>query len=164
MAAPCYIAYNGSITGLSAAFAGVTTGTSLKTMLQVQPGTPKLRIVEWGYSFSTLPTAFVNCELVVTSGAATVTTGASVMVSKYNDITGSATSVVFGTANTGFTASGEGTPATTRLLAQQFELGYSFKQQFPLGREPEVNASEFLRIRMTTSAAVTASCYVVWEE
>lgn len=164
MAAPCYIAWNGSTTGLSAALAGVGTTTSLKTLLQVAPGTPKLRIIEWGYSFDVVPTAVVKAELVVTSGAATVTTGASVMVSKYNDITGSASSVSFGTTATGFSASSEGTPGTTRLLGEQHEWGQQFKQQFPLGREPEVNAGEFLRMRFITATAVNATCYVIWEE
>jgi hypothetical protein len=36
-------------------------------------------------------------------------------------------------------------------------------KQFPLGREPMVNAISALRIRVTAGAAVNAYCYVVLE-
>jgi hypothetical protein len=39
-----------------------------------------------------------------------------------------------------------------------------FVKQFPLGREPEVAVSSFLRIRVTAAAAVNAVCYIVWTE
>ena len=37
-------------------------------------------------------------------------------------------------------------------------------KQFPLERGPEVNASEFLRVRVTFGTAINALCYVVWQE
>jgi hypothetical protein len=35
-------------------------------------------------------------------------------------------------------------------------------KQWPLGLEPEVAVSRFLRVRVTAAAAVNAVCYVVW--
>lgn len=164
MAAPCYIAWNGDTSALTAAPTAVTTGTSLKTMLQIKPNTSKIRIIEWGYSFDVLPSALVRVELINTGTvAATVTTMGS-GVRPYNDATGSTSSVAIGTSATGFTATAEGTVVSSRLLAYQHEWGQQFKQQFPLGREPEVNAGDILRIRATTATAVNMTCYVIWEE
>jgi hypothetical protein len=171
MAAPCYIMWNGTTTALTAAISGQTTGTAFKTMMQLKPGTPKVRIVEWGYSFETVPTAMVRVELVETGtvGATlTGTGGAAGTPQNYNDVTGPASQAATGTSASGFSGSAintsEGTVAASRLLAYQEEWGSQFKQQFPLGREPEVNGANFLRIRATTTAAVNMTCYIIWEE
>jgi hypothetical protein len=88
---------------------------------------------------------------------------------KYNDCTGAASiNILSGgtnaTVTSGFSATAEGTITATRVLAFNEELGQSFKQQFPLGREPEVNAGDYLRIRVTTGTAINMLCYVIWEE
>lgn len=172
MSAPCYIAYNG-IVGTSPFTnppVAVTTGTSTttpKTMLQIKPGTPKIRIIEWGYSFDAIPAAPVKVELVETGTVfATVTTLNAADIIKYNDVTGSGSQVSTGTSATGFTASAEGTITAMRTLAYQHDAGQYFKQQFPLGREPEVNGASSLRIRVTmgSAAALNMTCYIIWEE
>jgi hypothetical protein len=164
MAAPLYIAWNGDTSALTAAPTAVSTGTTLKTMLQIKPGTPKIRIVEWGYSFDVLPTAVVKVELITTGTVFATVTSIGSGVLKYNDVTGPASQVVTGTTATGFTSTAEGTVTSSRLIAYQHEWGNQFKQQFPLGREPEVDGSSALRIRATTATAVNMSCYVIWEE
>jgi|SRR5438067_2874160 len=165
MAAPCYIAWNAATAALTAAPAGVTTGTTIKTMLQIKPGTPKIRIIEWGYSFESVPTSMVRVELVETGTVfATVTALAAGDVAKYNDATGSASGISLGTAASGFTSSAEGTVTSTRLLGYEEEFGSQFKQQFPLGREPEVQSGNALRIRATTGTAINMTCYLIWEE
>jgi hypothetical protein len=162
MAAPTYITWNGATSALTAATASVATGTTIKTMLQIKSGTPKMRIIEWGYSFDTAPSVKVNVELVETGTVfATVTQG---VVATYNDVTGPASQAVLSTSGTGYTASAEGTVTATRLLAYQEELGSSFKQQFPLGREPEINGGSSLRIRVTTGTTINMTCYIIWEE
>lgn len=155
MSAPCYIAWNATTTGLSSPEGGTSVST-LSTALYVTPGTPKIRVIEWGYSFTTVPTAVVTSELIVTSGSPTA--GTSITPSKYNDVTGSAAQ------SSAHLVSAEGTPGTTRLLAFQYEWGQSFKQQFPLGREPEVNSGEYLRLRFGSSTSITVVSYVIWEE
>lgn len=164
MAAPCFITWNAAAP-TTAAISGVTTGTVIKTMLQIKPGTPKIRIIEWGYSFETVPTAMVRVELIETGTiAATVTAAVSAGVMNYNDATGPGSGVSLGTAATGYTATAEGSIVAGRLLGYQEEWGSAFKQQFPLGREPEVNGANFLRVRMTTATALLATTYCIWEE
>jgi hypothetical protein len=168
MAAPVYITWNGPSTTLansavmSAPNTSAVAGTP-KTMLQLAP-LKKIRLVEWGYHFAAAPTAPVYMELIDTGTVfATVTAG---VVSMYNDATGDASQAQLGTALTGYTATAEGTFAGTRLLAETFDLSTIFKQQFPLGREPEVAAGRCLRIRATpgVAAATAVSCYLIWEE
>lgn len=172
MAAPCYIAWNG-IVGTSNFLnppISVTTGTSTtaaKTMLQIKPGTPKIRLVEWGYSFDAAPAAPAKVELVETGTVfATVTTLNAADILKYNDVTGPASQVVVGVSATGFTASVEGTIVAMRTLGFQNDAAQYFKQQFPLGREPEANGGSSLRIRVTmgSAAALNMICYAIWEE
>jgi hypothetical protein len=168
MAAPCYIAWNAVTSGLTTPMTGTATSSTsgtVKTILQVKsPPNSKIRVVEWGYIFTTTPTAPIQMELVETGTVfATVSSGS---ISNYNDVTGYTSLCTVSTAGTGFNASAEGGPTSTRLLAQTFDTALYFKQQFPLGREPELNEASSLRIRATpsTSAATTVLAFVVWEE
>lgn len=167
MGAPCYIAYSGITSALTAPLAAIASSAvanTPKTLLQIKPATPKIRILEWGYHFTTAPAAPVSMELIETGTVfATVTQG---NVANYNDVTGPASQVALGTAATGYNATAEGTITASRLLAATLDLATVFKQQFPLGREPEVNGGAALRVRIapTTAAAVSAVAYVVWEE
>jgi hypothetical protein len=145
-------------------FTPVTTGTVLKTMLQLKPTTP-IAIIEWGYSFATVPTAVVEVGLM-TSGtvAATVTAAGANDVMKYDDSGGAASLASLGTTATGFTASAEGTITATRILDFSEQWAQSYSKQFPLDREPGVAANDICRIRMNTAVAINAVCYIVWEE
>lgn len=166
MASPCFITWNFATPTTGTSPAGVSTGgSSLVAMLQVKAGTPKLRIIEWGYSFSTVPTAAVLVDLVTSSTGLTMGTAtAAADVLAYNDYTGPASQVAVGaTTNSGFGAVADSGSATIRTLAKQYEWGSQFKQQFPLGREPEVNGGHFVRVRMSGLSIVT-SCYIAWEE
>lgn len=170
MAAPCFILWNAVTTALSgttvmAGTASAAVSGTPKTILQIQ-NSKKMRIIEWGYIFTTTPTAPVTMELIETGAvAATVTTLAS-SATAYNDVGASASNVTYGTTATGFNASAEGTVTATRLLAQTMDTASYFKQQFPLGREPEITATNNMRIRATpnTAAATTVLCYTIWEE
>ncbi|MGY4986479.1 hypothetical protein [Streptomyces nigrescens] len=155
MAAPCYIMWNGDTSAL--------TGTSLKTMLQLKTGSSKARLVEWGYSFDVVPTAVVKVELMETGTVSATVTTISSGIQNYNDTTGASSLAVTGTSASGFTASAEGTVTSTRLLAYQHEWAQQFKQQFPLGREPEIGSGTSLRIRVTTATTINMSCYLVGE-
>ncbi|MFJ9413053.1 hypothetical protein ACIRPT_02665 [Streptomyces sp. NPDC101227] len=164
MAAPCYIMWNGDTSALTAAPTAVTTGTSLKTMLQLKTGSSKARLIEWGYSFDVVPTAVVKVELIETGTVFATVTSIGSGIRTYNDSSGSASLAVAGTSASGFTSTAEGTVTSSRLLAYQHEWNQQFKQQFPLGREPEIGSGTSLRIRVTTSTAVNMSCYLIWEE
>ena len=169
MAAPLFIAWNAdtsALTGPPAATATSATSGTVKTILQIKPGAQKFRIVEWGYGFDAAPAAPVRVELIETGTVfATVTTiGSGIRL--YNDATGPASQAVAGTSATGFNSTSEGTVTASRLFAYNYDNALYFKQQFPLGREPEVNAASALRIRATptSAAAVNIWCYVIWEE
>lgn len=163
-----YLIFNGAAAG-AAAPVYVTTGTSIKTLLQVKPSaTIAAKIVEWGISFdgSALATP-IKVELVETSGAATVTASAAADITKMdgNSLAGgdpTTNLIQVGTTSTGYTASGEGTPGTCRIFDIQLVSPTSqYLKQFPLGREPIIQVSTFGRIRVTAAAAVNAYCYMV---
>lgn len=166
MPAKTYVAYNGPMP-TTAAIVPVTTGTAIKTLLQIAtPATEQLRIVEWGISFDGIAAATPGrVELIETDVAATVTAHVAAGVMKVNAPNDVASLVTLGTAATGYTASAEGTTTASRVL--DYELiapTGQFSKQYPLGREPEVGASKFLRVRVTFGAAVNAVAYVMWEE
>lgn len=156
----------------TAAFAAVTTGTSIKTMLQVKPSATNIaRIVEWGISFDGSAAATpIKVELIETDVAATVTAAVAADITKLNadaialgDVTTNLIQV--GTTATGYTSTSEGSITAIRNLdAPQFIAPTNqFIKQFPLGREPMIQVSKFARIRVTAGAAVNAYCYMVVE-
>lgn len=168
MAAPCFVTYNAVTTALTAPMSGTATSATsgtVKTLLQLAtPTNSKIRIIEWGYTFLSAPTAPVQMELIDAGTVfATVTAGS---IANYNDATGPASLCTTGTSATGFNATAEGTLTSTRLLAQKLDTASYFVQQFPLGREPEIAQGHSLRIRATptSSAAVTVLAHISWEE
>lgn len=149
----------------------VSTGTALKTLLQVKPGaTQIIKIREWGISFDGASSATPGiCSLCVTDTAATVTAHAATGIHKYDSealASGDPTTNIFavGTTSTGYTASGEGTVGTHRIGDSQL-IGPTngLVYQFPLGMAFVVQPGEFMRIRVTFGAAINAICYVLAE-
>lgn len=166
MPAKTYVAYNAAMP-TTAAIVPVTTGTAIKTLLQIAtPSTEQLRVVEWGISFDGSAAATPGkVELIETDVAATVTAHVASGIMKYNAPNDVASLVTLGTSATGYTATAEGAPTASRVLDYQLIAPTNqYVKQFPLGREPEVAASKFLRVRVTFGTAVNAVCYVVWEE
>jgi hypothetical protein len=164
--AKTYVAYNAAMP-TTAAIVPVTTGTAIKTLLQIAtPSTEQLRVVEWGISFDGSAAATPGkVELIETDVAATVTAHVASGIMKYNAPNDVASLVTLGTSATGYTATAEGAPTASRVLDYQLIAPTNqYVKQFPLGREPEVAASKFLRVRVTFGTAVNAVCYVVWEE
>jgi hypothetical protein len=156
----------------TAAFAPVTTGTAIKTMLQVKPSaTIAMKLVEWGISFDGSAAATPGrVELIETNVAATVTASAAADITKLdgNAIAGgdpTTNLIPVGTTSTGYTASAEGTITSIRNLAPpQFIAPTSqYQFQFPLGREPIIQVSLFARIRVLFGTAVNCYCYMVVE-
>lgn len=146
----------------TAAPAGVTTGTSIKTMLQVKPLMP-LRIVEWGYFFDGSPSD-IKVELIEADVAATVTALVDADITRLDHVTdGVASSIpmTLGTSSTGFTSSNEGTVTVVRNLdAPQVSSLKAFVKPFALGEEPLIQTAQFARIRVTAAAAVNMLCYI----
>lgn len=168
-----YKAFNSAM-ATTAPLSPVTTGTSTKTMLQVAaPSTRMLTIISWGYELDAFPTTTLTgkIELVETDVAATVTPHVAAGVQPL--LPGAPASLVtLGSAATGYTASAEGTVATTRTFDQDLIVGATYlggspvmyDYQFMPDERPVVNISKFLRIRATFGSAVNMACWICWEE
>lgn len=165
-----YLIGNGLTPTSSAAFAAVASGTGLKTLLQVKPGTTQfLKIIAWGISFDGSAAATPGkVELIETDVAAT-----SLSASVAGDITkvdaealaaGDPTTNIFavGTSATGYTAGAEGSIAATRYLdgPQLLAPTGSYYFQIPLGQEPVIQPSKFARIRVLFGTTVNVFCWM----
>lgn len=168
-----YTVYNGPMP-TTAAQVPVTTGTAIKTLLQLKLGASTNhpgKIVEWGISFDGSAAATpIRCELLTTGAVgATITEFVAADIISLDPNTAAVTDdfpFAFTAAGeeSGYTATVEGTITATRELDVQLVAPTSqYVKQFPLGREPMFKASEFLRIRVTAAAAVNAYCYMVIE-
>ena len=162
-----YVINNGPMP-TTASFAAVTTGTAIKTMLQLKPFNV-CKIIEWGISFDGSAAATpIEVELLDTGTVfATVTATADADVMKVDGAEGAVASVAgltLGTAATGYTSSAEGTITATKLFDTQFIAPTSqYIKQFPLGREPKLIIGNSVRIRVKAGTAVNAICYIVLE-
>lgn len=166
-----YLIQNGPMQTTSQ-FAGVTTSTSLKTMLQVKPGaTVACRIVEWGISFDGSAAATpITVELIETDVAATVTASVANDITKYDDnalLGGDPTTalIAVGTTSTGYTSTSEGSITAVRNLdgTQLIAPTNQYVKQFPLGERPLIQSGKFARVRVKAGAAVNAVCYMIVE-
>ncbi len=169
---PQFKAWNGPMP-TTAAQAAVTTGTAVKTMLQIStPSTRSVSIIAWGFTVDAAPatTGVGVVELLQTDVAATVTAHVASGVQP-TDPNGSASLMTLGTANTGYTGSAEGSITATRVFDVVNVAGVSnggtpteYFYQFMPDERPIVAVSKFLRVRATFSAAVNMRCWVIWDE
>lgn len=152
----------------TAAFAPVTTGTSIKTMLQLKPFNV-VKIVEWGISFDGSAAATPGKVELIDTGTVfgTVTASADADVMKFNGAEGAVASVAgltLGTSATGYTCTSEGSITATKVYdAQLLSPTAPYVKQFPLGREPKCIIGNAVRIRVTFAAAINAICYMIIE-
>lgn len=165
--AKVYACFNGA-GPTTAAPVAVTTSTAVKTMIQLStPSTMEARIVEWWWegSGSAAATPAVVEVMFHSSGAGTVTAYTAATDFKKYDPNSRPSLLTVGTANSGFSASAEGTPATALgSLVHQIPVTSGMYTQYPLGREPEMPVSTFCRLRNTVTPAVNATCGFAWEE
>lgn len=159
-----YKIYNGPAP-TTAAQVAVTTGTAIKTMLQLKPFN-QAKIVAWGISFDGSAAATpIKCELLETGSVfATVTASADadcVKMSGTDQAVASVAGLTMGTAATGYTASAEGTITASRMFDVQFVAPTNqYVYQFPLGQEPVLVIGNATRVRVTAGAAVNAYCFI----
>lgn len=161
----------------TAAPSAVTTGTSIKTMLQLAtPSTRQLSVFSWGFTLDQPPatTSTGVVELLQVDDAATVTAHTSSGIIKI-DPNAPDSLLTLGTTSTGFTSSGEGTPTATRMF-DVVEVpgltagsdgggigGLTYEYQFMPDERPVVAVSRFLAVRVTFAAAVNMICWVMWD-
>jgi hypothetical protein len=161
-----YWAANGPMP-TTAAFAYVATGTAIKTQLQIaMPSTRTMRVKAWGISFNASAAATpLQCELLQTDVAATVTAHVAAGVQPYNNSNAPPSLVTLGTSATGYNASAEGTITATRHADLQFiPPTNQYSYDWPLDEEFEVAASKFLRVRVLAAVTVNCYCWVRWKE
>ena len=168
MASHLYSAFNGAMV-TAASPVPIATTTSIKSLMQLStPATAGIEIIEWGISFDGAAAATPGvCELVDTVAiAATVTAYVAADMTKVSFGPGQRTSILtLGVANSGFTASAEGTVVATRQFdTQLLPPTAPYIKQFPLERGPTVALSEFLRVRVKFGTTINALCYVIWAE
>jgi len=161
-----YLAANGA-SPTTAAQVVFAVPAAITTLQQVAtPSTTGILIVEWGFSVDTPASAgTVKVELLQTDVAAG--SAASLTPTVWGDPNAPASLCVGGAALTMYN-DGSITEGTITVV-REFDIQYItppfvYVKQYPLGREPEVPISKFLRVRMTPSVALNAYSYILWEE
>ncbi|MEU3527573.1 hypothetical protein AB0E62_27505 [Streptomyces sp. NPDC038707] len=164
-----YKCWNGPMP-TTAAQQKVTTGTSIKTMLQIAtPSTRQIQLIAWGFTLDGVPSAAGQVELIQTDVAATVTAHVASGVQPL-DPNAPASLMTLGTTGTGYTATAEGTVTATRTFDANLVPGtagatdINYLYQWMPDERPIVAVSRFLRVRATFGGAVNMSCFVVWDE
>lgn len=141
----------------TAVTATVSTGTAIKTLIQVTaPSSRKLEVVAWGISMDGNPD--VVAELL-TTGTVAGGSSTSITPTPWSDPNGPAA-----LATAGFQPSSEGTITTTRILDLAELKTNTYVQWFPLGERPQVAASGVLRVRVKAVAAVNALSWILFTE
>lgn len=159
-----YRIFNGPMP-TTAAQAPVTTGTAIKTLLQLKPFN-RAKILAWGISFDGSAAATpIKCELLETGTIfATVTASADADIHKLDgsdQAVASVAGLTLGTSHTGYSASVEGSITVVRMFdAQLIAPTNQYIYQYPLGQEPVMLIGNITRIRVTAGAAVNAVCWI----
>lgn len=169
---PVYKTYSSPMP-TTAAQAAATTGTTIKTMLQIAtPANRQLTVISWGFGFRSTPGGSSVVELLDTDVAATVTAHVAAGVQPL-DPNAPASLMTLGTSATGFTASAEGAITASRvhgvveLGAIGSDLGadaVNWAYQFMPDERPIVGVSRFLRLRVTFNTAVNFVGWIVFSE
>lgn len=147
--------------------AKVTTGTAIKTMMQLAPpANGGIEVIEWGISFDGSAAATPGiCELTETGTVfATVTQYAAADITKYGG-QADASRLTLAALGSGYTGTSEGTVTATRQGDYQLLPPTApYIKQFPLERGFGVLASQAGRVRVTFGTAINALTYCVWAE
>lgn len=155
----------------TAAQVKVTTGTAIKTMLQVAtPSTRQIQLISWGFSADLAPGAASVVELLQTDVAATVTAHVAAGIQPL-DPNAPASLCVGGTALTGYTASAEGSTTASRVFdVKEIPLAVggtdlTYYYQWMPDERPIIAISKFLRVRATfATSASNLVTWIVWDE
>ena len=162
-----YKTWNGAMP-TTAAQVKVAVANGVKTMLQLStPATREIQLIAWGFSIDAALAGVV--ELLQTDVAATVTAHVAAGVQPL-DPNAPASLLTLGTANTGYTASAEGSTTATRVfdvqeVAATSPPNLSYSYQWVPAERPIIPVSKFVRVR-TTFGATTSSMvtWICWDE
>lgn len=169
-----YLLTNGPMP-TTAGQAALSTGTVIKTMQQLKlaPAANHVgKIVEWGVSFDAVAAGTPGkVELLSTKAiGATLTEYLAADIINLTDPNAGAVTddnpfaITAAGEESGYNATAEGTIVAARMFDVQYIAPTNqYIKQFPLGREPTFNASEFIRIRVTFPVAVNCFSYMIVE-
>ena len=107
----------------------------------------------------------MNVELIETTVAAADAT--SLTPTKWGDPNAPASKCIGGAALTMFSDGSvtENTVANARMFDHiLLPNTQPYRWQYPLGREPGVGVSKFVRLRVKANATLNVSGYIIWEE
>lgn len=165
-----YKAFNCAMGSAQVVMAGTSLTLGAKVTLQLAtPAGVKIRIVEWGVSFSGSAAGTPSfCELVQNGTATNLTSGGGAVhstttIQPISDATDACPLTM------GFSASAYGSiipvSATVDKTFDSQQVGPTsqYIHAWPLGREPVMIASKFLQLRVNTAATLTAIGYVDFE-
>ncbi len=161
---PRYRIFNGPMP-TTAAQVPVTTGTAIKTLLQLKPFN-FMKITAWGVSFdgsaAATPIKVELCETSTVFGTVTASADADcVKMDGADQAVASVAGLTLGTSATGYTCTSEGSITTVRMFdAQLVAPTNQYIYQFPLGQEPKLVIGNATRIRVTAGAAVNAYAWI----
>lgn len=157
----------------TAAQASVTTGTAIKTMLQVAtPANKYIQLISWGFSIDDPAGADGVVELLQTDVAATVTAHVASGVQPM-DPGAPASLMTLGTSATGYTGTAEGSITAVRMFdavslsstSAEAAATLLYVYQWMPDERPIVPISRFLRVRATTPTTATdLRCFIAWNE
>lgn len=153
----------------TAAQVAVTTGATIKTLLQIKPFIA-IRLLEWRISFDGYSAAQpIKCELLETGTVfGTVTAAVDADISRVgspsDQVVASTAGITLGTSATGYTCTSEGSIVASRVFDAEFVAPTNqYVNKFDLLELPLVSAGSALRIRVTAPVAVNALCSIKWE-
>lgn len=156
----------------TAATASTSTGTVVKTMLQLAtPSTRQIQLISWGYTLDDPPGADGSIELIQTDVAASGGTAHVASGVQPLDPNAPPSLLQLGAALTGFSFTTEGATAASRvfdivgLSSVSGESPLTYAYQFMPDERPIVAVSKFLRVRATTpTTAVDLRCWICFDE
>lgn len=159
-----YKVYNGPMP-TTAAQVAVTTGTAIKTLLQLKPFN-QAKIVAWGISFdgsaAATPITVQLCETGTVFGTVTASADADcIKMNGADQAVASVAGLTLGTTATGYTCTSEGSITTQRMFDTQLLAPTNqYIYQFPLGQEPVLVIGNACRVIVKAGAAVNAICWI----
>lgn len=149
----------------TASIVPVTTGTAIKTMLQLKPFNVG-KIVAWGVSMDGSASATPLIWELLETGTVFATVTASADADCYklegtDQANASVAGLTLGTSATGYTSSAEGSIVATKSFDSQLIAPTNqYIYQFPLGQEPRLIIGNAYRIRVKAGTAVNALCFI----
>jgi hypothetical protein len=167
-----YKAWNSAMV-TTASPAAVTTGTTIKTMIQLAtPATRLIKILGWGYSCDDPPGADAVFDLIQSDTAATVTAFSASGVQPVGAGV-PASLLTLGVSASGFTSSSETAPTVTKTfdvvrmssVSAEAAPKMTHERWWDWDAAHTVAVSSFVRMRATTpTTAVDLTTWICWSE